>query len=386
MPPSTEPADRDVCVLAARLDNVRLLADALSCIYSSSHRGLDVVLSIPEAGGLKFSVEQTGCLQASVLLPMDVFAAFDCSEWSTRIRLNLCLLLECLNIFSSSQQSERAPTPVRLTYNGQGHALVLHFQDHDAQTVCKLNTIDNEYMDDMETDFHFSSCKVVNLALLQSEVLRDAIAELDYAGATTAELRLAPSVPRFRFQSPAAAYRVVETDDARPGTTHPSKRRRTKYSNPGESGSDESGGDEQHDSDDDAEDAFVEEAQCAIELPDPEDRSLSVFTEFKSLRAQTSSYRLELLSRCGKALSMSETCKVQMNEDGMLSVVCRMRPGMASSAAAAASDRRPLSNTSKHIFTEFLVVADEIGALDEYTSEAPSQMTGSAVPTVATTL
>jgi hypothetical protein len=57
-------------VLSARLDNVRLLADALSCIYSSARRAQDVVLSVPAAGGLKFTVEQTGCLLASVLLPL----------------------------------------------------------------------------------------------------------------------------------------------------------------------------------------------------------------------------------------------------------------------------------------------------------------------------
>lgn len=358
---STEGAQR---VLAARLDNVRLLTDALSCIYSSTHRALDVVLSIPEAGGLKFSVEQTGCLQASVLLPIDVFASFDCSEWSTRVRLNLCLLLECLNIFSSSGQQERAPTPIRLTYDGEGHALVLQFQEQDAQTVCKLNTINNDYLDEMETDFQFSRHQVLNLALLQSEVLRDAIAELDYAGATTAELRLAPVPPRFRFQSPAAAFRVVDgdvaggSDKARRGRP---KRRRTRLVGSEGSNTDESSRSGDPGGAESTEGAYVyDEAQCAVDLPDPEDRSLSVFTEFKSLQAQTSSYRLDLLSRCSKALSMSETCKLQMNEDGMLSIVCRMRPGMASSAAAASNERRPMSNSSKHIFTEFLIVADEI--------------------------
>lgn len=136
---------------------------------------------------------------------------------------------------------------------------------------------------------------------------------------------MAPTRPRFLFESPARAYR-------------------------GDGGSDS------EDSDGPGADA-----RCAVELPDPEDRSLAVFTEFRSDFAQVSAYKLELLRRCGRALSLSETCKVQMSRDGMLSVVCRMRPGLASSSAAA-SDRRPGAVPGgDHCFTEFLIVADEVG-------------------------
>lgn len=37
--------------------------------------------------------------------------------------------------------------------------------------------------------------------ILQSDVLRDALLELDYAGATVAELHLSPEMPKLKFQS-----------------------------------------------------------------------------------------------------------------------------------------------------------------------------------------
>jgi cell cycle checkpoint protein len=311
-------------VLSARLENVRLLSDALSCIYSSSRKTQDVVLSVPASGGLKFAVEQAGCLMASVLLPLGAFASFKCDDSSTRIRLNLSLLLDCLNIFAvPGASADRGPVPVRIAYDGEGHPLGLLFQEQDAVTVCQLNTIDNDYTS--ESDFQFMAHKVHNMTLLQSEALRDAIAELDYAGATTAELHLGPVAPRFKFQSPASI--VVEAGES------DSDNERTPA-------------------------AEYAEPQCAVELPDPSDVSTGVFAEFKSERAQTSSYSLELLQRCSKALALSETCKVQMNTEGMLSVVCRMRPGMASASAHG----RPggSGGGGEHCFCEFIIVANEI--------------------------
>jgi Repair protein Rad1/Rec1/Rad17 len=357
-------------VLSARLENVRFLSDALSCIYSSAHKSQDVLVSVPPKGGLKFAVEQPGCLHASVLLPLTSFAQFSCSDSTCRVRLNLSLLLDCIDIFAGNSVAERGPMPVRLSFDGVGHALVLIFkeQDQDAVTLCKLNTIDNEYAEEMETDFQFRREDVKNMAILESEPLRDAIAELDYAGATTAELRLAPTVPRFRFQSPAVTFRVVDADgvkqrEGRGGGKSARKRRRVRSE---ELDDDDSSGSSDFDenvrtyAEESAADNEVCEAQCAIELPDPEDRTLSVFHEFRSEFAQTSCYRLDLLGRCSRALSMSETSKLQMNLNGTLSIVCKMRPGMASSNAAAA-ERRPVGGCNEHCFTEFLVVADEIG-------------------------
>lgn len=333
-------------VLSARLDNVRLLADALSCIYSPAKRSQDVVLSVPSLGGLKFAVEQHGCLRASVLLPRSTFAQFDCVDSDLCVRLNLSLFIDCLNIFAAPALDRAAPVPIRITYDGDGYPVVLKFAELDSVTVCKLNTIDNEYAQD--TDFQFSSCPVINMALVQSEALRDAIAELHYGGATTAELRLAPTSPRFRFQSPASTMHVTFGDD---GPTP-------------ESSSGNVDGQMQPD------------PQCAVELPDPEDPSVAVFSEFRSYRAQVSCYRLELLGRCAKALSMSDTSKLMMNEDGMLSILCRMRPGLASVSSAGA-DRKPMTNaTSAHCFTEFIIVAEEIcdDDLTTFTGAAVTRM------------
>lgn len=358
--------------LAARLHNARLLSDALSCIYSTSRKAQDVVISIGPNGGVRFAIEQTGCLLASVLLPVSSFAEFACSDESLRIRLNLSLLLDCINVFAATSSSapavtslhtpsagDRLAVPLRLAYNGDGHPLVLVFQEPESATLCRLNTIDDDYAEDV--DFRFQAHEIPNMALLQSAALRDAISELDYAGATTAELRLAPDPPRFRFQSPGSLVGLA--DSIMPMNKMRSKER--------DSSTARHATDREPNVSDDtnsalssgvASTAFDHEsgAQCEVELPDPEDRSCDVFSEFRSLREQTSVYRIELLSRCSKALSMSETSKVQMNSEGMLSIVCRMRPGLATSTTGASHIDRRSFGTGDHCFTEFLIVAEEI--------------------------
>jgi hypothetical protein len=221
-----------------------------------------------------------------------------------------------------------------------------------------------------ETDFRFLQYPVHNMALLQSEPLRDAIAELDYAGASTAELRLAPTAPRFRFRSPASSFvRICRDRGSRRQGSNALGRGQVVgedddddlAAGPGDSDDDL---DDLDDDDDDAGNvANGGGALCTVALPDPEDRTCSVFSEFRSSRVQVSCYRLELLQRCSKALALSQTCKVQMNAQGMLSLVCRMRPGMATSSSAG--ERRASMSAGEHLFTEFIIVAEEIDSYDD---------------------
>lgn len=294
----------DTAVLFGRLENVRPLVDALSCIYSAAHKSQDVVISAQASGGIRFAVEEPGCLLASVIIPGRAFAAFECRDAGVRIRLNLSLMLDCLNIFGGG--GERDAAGVRISYGGVGHPLVLQLYDSDAVTLCELTTIDADAYD--ETDFQFLSHAIVNSAIVGSEALRDAISELDYAGSTTAELRLAPRRPRFRFQSPASTTAAADDD----------------------------GGDD-------------DDAQCTVELPDPTDRSSDTFQTFSSSAAQAAVYRLGHLTRAVRALGLSESSKVQMNAQGMLSLMCRMREG----------------GGGERCFVEFLVVAVEIEAEDD---------------------
>lgn len=249
--------------------------------------------------GIKFTIEETGCLLASVIIPRGSFAEFRQQPPLLRIRLTLSLLLDCLQIFGNHNFADRfSSSSVSMAYQGEGYPLVLKIRDGEKDCVCELATMENIEHD---YDFQFHAHGTVNRAVIHSETMREALGELEYGGATTAELRMAPEMPRLVLSSPAWAVGV------------------------------EGGGD----------------AVCTVEFADPADRRADTFQMFESGRMQTASFRLEHLGRCVKALGMSESCKVEMNEVGMVSIMCRMR----GDAGGGKLER---------CFVEFVVVAQEI--------------------------
>lgn len=84
------------------------------------------MLSVPEHGGLRFAVEDTGCLQGRVVLRRPVFAAFTARSRDVQARVALGPLLDCLNLFSGFW--DKHATALQLIYVGPGHPLVLLLQ------------------------------------------------------------------------------------------------------------------------------------------------------------------------------------------------------------------------------------------------------------------
>lgn len=289
-PPSSSP------ILFGRLDSLKPLIDALTCIYSPVHKGQDVLLLTQPSGGLKFTVEETGSLLASVILPSNSFLEFKAPSSPLRIRLNLSVLLECLSIFSHSSVDRYSPAAVTISYSGDGHPLELRVRDHEKDCVIKLATLATDAED---ADFGFHRHEMVNMAVVDAETLKEALGELDYGGATSAELRMAPEAPRFVVSSPAW---TVGLDGAGVG------------------------------------------GRCEVQLADPGDRNAETFQAFRSKRMQTGSFLLVHLGRCVKALGLSESCKVEMNSGGMVSIMCRMKG----------------EGTEERCFVEFVIVAQEI--------------------------
>lgn len=286
-------------LLVGRLDSIKPLLDALNCIYSPLRKGQDVQMLTQPTHGIKFTIEETGCLLASVILPRSSFAEFRQQPSLLRIRLNLSLLLDCLQIFGNHNSVDRfSSASVSMTYHGDGYPLVLKIRDAEKDCMCELATMENM---EHEYDFQFHAHRVLNRVVIHSETMREALGELEYGGATTAELRMAPEVPRLVLSSPAWALGV-------------------------------DGG---------------EEAVCRVEFADPGDRKADTFQMFESERMQTAGFRLEHLARCVKALGMSESCKVEMNEVGMVSIMCRMKGDGGGGGL-------------ERCFVEFIVVAQEI--------------------------
>lgn len=349
--------------LVCRLESVRLVHDALASIAaaSSSSSSSSVVVTVPpNKGGLRFVTEEAGCLQACVTLSRDAFLSFEAVPAAAPFRVSLHDVLDCLQLFVSTlAASAAAPAkigggggtaagaPLRVLYQGAGHPLVLVLQESDAAVVqCSVQTMQEAHV----SDFAFLRAPVHNSAVLRSDVLAGAIPELEFGGATFAKVRMAPEPPRFRLESCS-----------------------------------DMGG-----------------ASLSIDLPDPRDVELgslagaspasSVFREFHSERAQVGVYRLSLLRRCAKALSISDMARVRMNADGMLSLVARLSSDSAGgggsggvSASAAAGADAGVSGPmllagggalNALCFFEFLVVADELATMAEEEDDDDEAMAG----------
>lgn len=320
-------------ILEGKLENVKWLVDALSCIYSSAHKGQDVKIRLHSEGGLRFLVQHTGVLQASVIIPAVAFSSFRAVDDSIQMMVNLSLLMECLNLFAAGVSA--TPVSAHIWYGGEGSPLFIRLWDGDADTVCELKTLaiddDNDYDGHggnialaagvdlrLTLDLGFYNYEVVTAVVMNSDALRDALSELDYCGATTAEIRLAPVAPRFTLSSPAASIASINLD------------------------------------------GLGEEALCTVELPEPTDRNIEMFQSFQCKRTQCSVYKLQHLARCRQGLGSSETCKVQMNAEGMLSIVCRMK-GLGDGLA----EGRGRIGAADRCFVEFVIVAQEIDEDDD---------------------
>lgn len=298
-------------ILEGKLDNVKWLVDALSCIYSTAHKGQEVTITVHSEGGLRFSVEQTGVLQASVIVPATAFSLFRARDDSLRLRLNLSLMMECLSLFATGYG---IPVSTHIWYADEGSPLYLRLWDGDADTVCELTTLSFDEEDlTLPVDLGFYGCEIISNVVIDSIALRDAFTELDYCNATTGEIRISPTEPRFMLSSPAASV-----------SSHL--------------------------------DGLGEEALCTIEMPDPMDRNVETFQSFQCKQTQCSVYKLQHLQRCKQGLGLSETCKLQMNADGMLSVVCKMK--------SLDADRNRGSGLER-CFVEFVIVAQEIDEEEE---------------------
>eukprot|EP00180_Rhodochaete_pulchella_P001081 Plantae.Rhodophyta-Rhodochaete_pulchella.ctg18951.p1 GENE.Plantae.Rhodophyta-Rhodochaete_pulchella.ctg18951~~Plantae.Rhodophyta-Rhodochaete_pulchella.ctg18951.p1 ORF type:complete len:334 (+),score=41.93 Plantae.Rhodophyta-Rhodochaete_pulchella.ctg18951:35-1003(+) len=301
--------DEAAALLSCRLDSARSLVEALSCIASSSKRDRDVVLTAATRGGLRLTTEEAGCMQASVLIRAEAFASFSARQ-DLALSVNLSVLLDALQLFVSSDSSGRSSSthglsavePIRILCQDSAQPLVLASSaslnedgiDQGFSVTCRIRMLSEPSV----ADFAFASVPVVNSVIVQSDVLREALGDLDYAGAAVCELRLGPQPPRFR----------LESGDPNTGSS------------------------------------------LAVELPDPDDPGTQVYREFSSKKLQVCCYRLSLLQRCLKALASSDTTKVRMNADGMLSLAIKMKSFAASGSG----------------FVEFTIVAEEIEDDDDF--------------------
>lgn len=143
--------------------------------------------------GLKITVEDAKCMQAIVYIPSAVFDEFELKE-DVIFSLSLNILIECLCMFWPASQDNSVA--VQIFYKGTGFPLSIIIEEDGVITDCSLKTLETDTL----LDFHLEAENIVNKVVLQTELLKDVIAELDPTSELV-EFHLSPDAPFFRIST-----------------------------------------------------------------------------------------------------------------------------------------------------------------------------------------
>ncbi|XP_066585996.1 cell cycle checkpoint protein RAD1 [Prorops nasuta] len=180
--------------LVAKLGNLKtvvLLLKAVNFKESATCFGTE--------NGLKVTVEDAKCMQASAYLPTYIFEEFTLLE-DIIFKINLNVLVECLCMFWSSIHLSDSSVALQLYYKGAGHPVTILIEEDGVITDCSLKTQEpNELL-----DFHLEPENVSNKVVVQTELLKDILTELDPTSELI-EILLSPDPPYFRITTDGIA-------------------------------------------------------------------------------------------------------------------------------------------------------------------------------------
>ena len=112
--------------------------------------------------GFKISCEDAKCTQGIAFIHADLFQEYSVKEDSVCIKINLSILIECLNIFGTASMSGGS-TALKICYEGYGHPLVLYLEDNGIITECNIKTLETDQLVNFEFDFD----KIVNRVIMK---------------------------------------------------------------------------------------------------------------------------------------------------------------------------------------------------------------------------
>lgn len=138
--------------------------------------------------GLKVTVEDSKCVQASAFIQKEMFQRYSLNDEQVAFKVNLSVLVECLNIFGGTA------TALKMCYQGYGYPLTMLLEEGGVITDCSIRTLEAEEI----LDFNFSAESVLNKIILRSECLKEVFAELD-SSSDLIEILLSPDPPYFRI-------------------------------------------------------------------------------------------------------------------------------------------------------------------------------------------
>ncbi|CAL1538335.1 unnamed protein product [Lymnaea stagnalis] len=182
--------DESQFLLVAKHDNARNLSTILKAIHFK-----DTATVFASAMGLKVTVEDAKCVQANAFIQSDLFHHYNIKEDQLAFKINLTVLLECLQIFGSSALPG-VNTSLKMCYAGYGCPLILMLEEDGVLTDCSIKTLEPDEV----LDFDFCSADVVNKIIMKSECLKEVFNELD----TTSEvlqILMSPDQPYLQFST-----------------------------------------------------------------------------------------------------------------------------------------------------------------------------------------
>ncbi|XP_076675991.1 cell cycle checkpoint protein RAD1 isoform X1 [Andrena cerasifolii] len=180
--------------LVAKLGNLKTVVQLLKAINFK-----ESATCFGTENGLKVTVEDAKCMQASAYIPGHVFQEFNLKE-DVIFRINLNILVECLCMFWSNINSQGSSVALQLFYKGAGDPVTVLIEEDGIITDCSLKTQDPDEL----LDFHLEAENVLNKVVLQTELLKDILSELDPTS-DLIELLLSPSAPFFRISTAGLA-------------------------------------------------------------------------------------------------------------------------------------------------------------------------------------
>ncbi|CAF0724588.1 unnamed protein product [Didymodactylos carnosus] len=174
-------------VLAAKLNNSKTLASILKAIHFSDHA---TFCGLPS--GLKAIVEDFQCVQGNAFIDAQIFQSYELIK-NIRFRIHLNTLLECLNIFGLSENSDSI-VALQIYYMGEGHPLQLYLEEHGVITECSIKLLDA----DETIDFEFQTENILAKIMLKADGFKEALSEIDLK-ADCIELLISEQNPQFRL-------------------------------------------------------------------------------------------------------------------------------------------------------------------------------------------
>jgi len=265
----------------AKTDNTNTIVAMLSSIHL--RRDIEAYCLI-DAHGIRFTVEKGRCMQSNVYMKKELFTRFECDR-RHEFGINLSLLLDCLKVLGHADAADMVS--LQLSYAGEGRPFLVQMVEGSVVSSSGVQPT----MVKEPTDFCWSNSSSRNMIILRSLALREAFAELSLWGEQL-EICMQPVGNAAMGSSAMAALKLKAT---------------------GEQGS------------------------CEVEL-----NTACEAVKSADLRQETHhSYRFSLLQPLVKALALSETVCLKVNELGMLHMQLMIQKESAIST-----------------FVEFLVCAD----------------------------